>query len=615
MPLSEREELELLELEEQEHKASQPVAPGPSEARSFIDHAGNTLMGNYGTQVVAGVTKAVAPLYDAFTGGNTELPNYAKLRDQTTGALKEQERVNPLSSMGGTATGAILQSIPLVKGLSAIGAVGKGAAAAKAGAGITEGVTSTAAQLARYKKLLGLGLVKDAALTGGIQGLVNNPGDTEGEVTPFQVGDRLKNGGIGALSGAVMTQAGNALGSVPEKIQRFANRRAIKALGATQVDVKKLFGKGGVEGVEALGQKALSDGAIGFGDTADDVLGKVQSLQDTAGQKIGATIDKVEEYLRGSNLDEEGKEMVRKALLYPQAKAGELRGKLMPGLDMAIGGKGDAAKVSGYLDELAGSGSKFAPTPGADPHLGAYSGVARTNPGTLPDEGLGLRDVWKLKRATDKNFADKDWYTEGRPAMESLKKIRGSLKDNMLDQAGAIDNASGSTNFSGELSGNNKDYGAYSDMLGLANKGYQRELGNRILSPSDMYAGGLGATAGFFGGDGDLGDRLKRAAVGGLAGVGHKVLRTRGSSAAAVTANKVAELMRNGGGALGKFTKPLQDAYLRGPEAFNSAVYMLMRRPDFKEQVQGTEIGNGQAPSSQFIDEKAAQQQFIDANK
>lgn len=141
------------------------------------NNALNTL-GGYGSNIKAGISKAwdaVAPQ------GLQSGQNYTQLRDTEEANQTAQNTAHPYAAVAGKGVGILGQ-------LAAGAALGGPAALAAPEAGLMARLGSAA---------------KTGAIGMGTYGALSNPGNVQGEVTPVQPVERLKNGLIGTGMGAV----------------------------------------------------------------------------------------------------------------------------------------------------------------------------------------------------------------------------------------------------------------------------------------------------------------------------------------------------------------------------------------------------------------------------
>lgn len=155
-------------------------------ARSF----GNTAAFGYGPQI-AGAASAIIP------GGD----DYLQGRDKFSRQLEQDWQEHPYAYGTGKVGGM------LMPGVGMFSMAGRGV---RAMSGIS--------QAARAGSVLG-GMA-EGGLAGLLGGLVSNPGDVEGEISPLQPIERLEGGAIGTLGGMV-------LGGITAPFRRYLNERNI----------------------------------------------------------------------------------------------------------------------------------------------------------------------------------------------------------------------------------------------------------------------------------------------------------------------------------------------------------------------------------------------------
>jgi len=221
----EQNELQLLEQEEAQFQELQPQPKDGGfgeEVRTFAEGAGQALTLGHLPQIQAGAQLAGDFLEDTFIGDNGEDPTFTELRDQNIRDIKNREARNPKSAIGGQVAGT-LGSL-LIPG----GALLKGASVAAKGA---KGATA-------LSNLFKASNIAKATATGAGVGLLQNPGDVEGEIGGLQLGERLKGAGEGGALGVLFGAGGKAakktfdvLKGAPAKLQNFAELKAIKAAG------------------------------------------------------------------------------------------------------------------------------------------------------------------------------------------------------------------------------------------------------------------------------------------------------------------------------------------------------------------------------------------------
>lgn len=241
-----------LPAELQEELAGVKAEAKPQPAESFVNQASNALMAGYGPEVVAKVAKLAAPLYEKVTGHNvqTGLGDYTKIRDDVYHDLKKDEETNPVASGLGKISGTAVSLLPF--GPASAGYIAKGG--------------STLARAAR------------AMVPGGAYGAVVNPGAREGEVNPLQVGSRVKNAALGAVTGAatqgLVEGVPKGIAAVGRGLKNKAEKLAESATGATRVQAEKFQ--------EGAGRDLLDKGLVKFADAPGDIAKRLESAIENA---------------------------------------------------------------------------------------------------------------------------------------------------------------------------------------------------------------------------------------------------------------------------------------------------------------------------------------------
>jgi len=225
----------------------------------------------YLPEVYAGLDTVVDPVAKKITGliNGIEMPEdkstYVQKRDDYRKMLNKEEQEHPYISTGSKLAAIIPQAVA------------------------TGGLASEGGMLARIAR---------AGAIGGAGGLVSNPGEVEGEVSPLQLGERVRQAKTGAITGGLLQGAGEgvvkvgktALG-VGKSGLDYAGQKALKAMGISKSDLNKLMKQPGISGdfekVQQFGNDLAESKLIKAGDTFDDIYSKVQEFKDKAGKKIG----------------------------------------------------------------------------------------------------------------------------------------------------------------------------------------------------------------------------------------------------------------------------------------------------------------------------------------
>lgn len=428
-----------------------PEAPKGSPLEAFVQSAGKELTLGYLPQLQAMGAKAVDYAFDV-----PNAPGYAQLRDESIKRGEQLSKDFPMSSGAGTVAGVL----------------GGGAALS----GIAPGVTVA-------------DRIRKSALIGAALGGASNPGDTEGEIDPFQVNQRASNAATGAALGGVTQGALEAISPLSKYISKYfqgaANEKAVKALGGTAKQKAKLQDMG-LE--QKLGAQLLEEGVIPKLGTPGRILNRIESAKDKAGKAIGEIVDSA-------------------------------------GNAPIIDTKAIAADLAANSDIAVLRG-----IPGAE-------GLANTSDqilSTLGSRGvLSLKDTQGLRRQIDKQINYAGNLDKGKQSV--LKLIRDRLAQSMdqaADQYGI-----------GGLKQANQTFSNLSRAEEMVKNKLGREAANRSVSLTDTIAAGAGIASGGTPGA----SALLGAALGGL----NKAGRTFGSSLSARTNQGLAGLAGGVGGLTG----------------------------------------------------------------
>lgn len=291
--------------------------PKTSAFEAFHKNASDSALLGYAPQVRAGaIDPLVEKIGNFFTGDDVDMGDYLTNRDEYRKNIETAQSEHPGAALAGTVTGAAATS--LVPGLNA-----------------AKGVT-TGARIA------------NAAKTGAMMGAALNPGDTEGEFSGLQLGDRLMNSGKGALfsgglqglgEGAIKGAAylkdkgGKALKDVAEKM-------AFKSGGAMLKDFRNATDRGTIN---ETGRYILDNG-LKIGDSVDDIAGRATAHNEVLGSKLDDLYNQAgamfKEKMNGKGFDpiRDKEEILQAARQYLGNKVGA---------DAAVN------KLGGYLDEVA----------------------------------------------------------------------------------------------------------------------------------------------------------------------------------------------------------------------------------------------------------------------
>jgi hypothetical protein len=402
--------------------------------------------------------------------------DYVESRDANLKRQALQREEHPYASAAGTVGG-------ILSGGALIGAAGLGVRGA-----------TTAAKIG------------SAARTGAILGAAQNPGDIEGEINPVQLDARAINSGIGALTGAAVQGAVEVAPTLSQRVSQFlrdkAEKRAFKALGPDLRAVRQNHSK---ERINDIGRTLLDEGVLDSPTSYGGIANRVEKASGVKGQQIDEILSGLDDEVSAMNRQQPG--VVPAGVRAPQPSAGidrkaiakAMRDELLKGVkDQDIpGSTAKNAKMGALIDEFESGG----------------------------DDLLGLLETELKKRKVGKEINWNRLPGADIPDEERvLRSLYTKLKSGVEDAAEAVEGASGKTAFKDAK----RNYGNLEEAANIATNKEQREIANRFLSPSDYWAGGVGAVIGGTRGE-TVEDRLKNVALGASVGLGNKVLRTQGN--------------------------------------------------------------------------------------
>lgn len=409
--------------------------------------------------------------------------NYVKRRDLELADMKSKAEKYPAANLEGKIVGLVAPL--LLTGGSSIAEEGPAAAAELTKQGALKAATK--------------GAVVGAAM-GGLQ----NPGDTEGKVDPFQLSERSKNAKVGAGAGALLGAAANKLPDVADAIGQYAPKQALKAAGAMLKDFRKEYAN---ETVADTGKFILENGLVKAGDTVDSIAEKASALKERVGNDLGAGYDAAVKIL--PKLGKESAEKVASAGFNPVRDKAAILASVKKDLGYAYKGRAALKGVEEYLDQL------------IEEH---------------GDQVLNPKVTNKIKSSLDKTAIDWERNPLARePDSEAaLKSLRSALSDKVSGQIEAIGKAVGDPDAAGTLAKLNRDYGMASKVERIAADRSNRDAANKAFGLTDTIWGAAGASAGAA-----IGGPIGAAIGAPLAAGAGKVARTYGPSIVADTTNVI----------------------------------------------------------------------------
>lgn len=405
----------------------------------------------------------------------------------------------------------------------------------------------------------GLGVAKGAkllstlgkvAISGGIAGAgYSNADVTKGPDSLYGLGKDIGQGAaIGAGSQLAFSGVGKLLSKTPDALRQAANERAVKAAtGSSVSNIRKIAGvnaqsPGDITKIEKkisqVGKELLDSGAVKFWDKVEDIAPKLAAKKDEAGKKIAAIADKIDEIAPKSiSAKKIADEMVDYATKIPSTASGQsLQNKILA----------EAASI----EKMGGLNFK---------------------------EAQAIKNQYKFKPGAS------DAYFDNQDVTNALKGIVGKNMSETADSLAGMAKEETKALISSYKKAKT-DYGAFKSTSEAASGRVLQNLSNRFVSPSDY---GVGAAAAIASGGLSLAGTAKAA----LAGAANNQLRQRGSSAAAVTLNKLANKMENSSEFAKKFGQYFIDAAKQGPDALMITHQSLLQYPEYKKALEENKNG------------------------
>ncbi len=501
--MTEAEELELLELEEEEAGSAAPPPRAPTPGGSspgVLDtllHKGTEgFFKGFSDELVGEMSPAM--LAAKGQGATLRAPSGRDVsRDaevqQAGRDIERQEQHRAADAHPWLSTGAqIAGDLASDAALRALGVPGVGSPAYQVATGALSGAGYSEAETPG-------GVAKDAAVGGGLAGVGYGLGKY--------------------VVGPVVSRIGRAL---PD----FAARRAVKATGAIQTDIKgKTEDRLKEIGRQLLEAPAGADGkpVITAGVGRQKVLQRAEEGADLAGPLIGDTLKRA---------DQVAKEAGSGSFDW-QPVLGRLRTEVYDKLSET--GRRTANQALEFAMDIAEAAKK----------AGGYA------------------DANTIKSDIQGSI---NWANEAPKLPQQVaKRIQGILDDEIEKQLEG--------RLGGQVAAEFKDakslYGAMKFAEAGGKRAKNQQMGNRWLSPSDYLvasAGGVGGGAYALSQGQDPVDALQNVATGASLGFGNKLLRERGSSVLAVGAKKLSDsalfksMIKAAPDALGKFAPALMKA-------------------------------------------------------
>jgi hypothetical protein len=415
-----------------------------------------------------------------------------------------------------------------------------------------------------------LGVPVNSPIYAGVSGALSGVGSAD-DATPggsfggAAIGAAAGVGGhyLGAGIGAVAKKVGPMIvDALPEAVQEFAAKQALKASGYIQKDIKPLARRDPEQLVQR-GQELLREGTVrpfrSVEDVAEGAEGAVQKYGDAIGQTLKAADS------TGAKFDM--RPFVQRA-----------RQEILDPIKNDPAMASEAAKLGALLDDYE----------------------------KMPLGSVGFEQANQMKGNLQQqiNWGNRWNDAKGVPHNDNLIKMQGIFLDEVDNQLGDAFSQMGQP---GQVIRNafkevKRRYGIHADSLDKARMGVARDVGNAFVSTKDAIAGtGLsGALA--------MAGHPMLATLGMGGALASKFARERGSSTLAVGANQLGQVLERFGSAksvqwlakvpaqaIAPYVGPITAAAARGAESLSATLYVLSQRdPQFRQMKQQAETSGHQ---------------------
>lgn len=379
-------------------------------------------------------------------------------------------------------------------------------------------------------------------VTGALQGL---GGSSQGN----EVDDALLGLGLGLGTGALGTRAAHAS---PDGIRELAGERMGKAMTGGNIrnmrTVKSKFGgKDGDEALARFGNEAYDLGLVRAFDNAENIADRADERLLEVGPKLGAIVQ---------DAMDRGAPTVDSKLMYDALQS------RVQNLNRTSGGRTIAKSLNPFLENIQEAYSvPVRPRPGqgpmqsrvtaesinplalkhaADEALPASPLPSRPlNPEVIEGDRawrpLTLEEMWQERQSLD------DLTKRMQPSLDKplhypeLMGHRADVEELIAGQLGKVDET-----LPKRWSDTKHEYKVAATASELARDEAERRTGRRLLSPSTIATGGVGALGTMSSGGGGP----AAAATGAATGAANQFLLERGNSAAGVGLRKLADFVQ-----------------------------------------------------------------------
>lgn len=575
---------------------AKPADGGVSIDRSEASKAGQAALEHFANAATLGYLPQIQALSDYITPDpNADLDQrlkaegfsidegdkgYIASRDRNLKRLAKQEQENPLSSLAGTGAGILTTAlIPM--------------SAASKGASLAE------------KAYMG-------AKGGAKLGLAVNPGDTEGDFSPVQLGDRLSNAAKGAAFGAAVPVAVAGAGKVGKYLGEKAAKKATRALGRPTPTTAQKMSKSGQD--IALGRELLDEKAIPILGTPARIAKRVNKLKERAGKDIGDLIDsvgapesvdakKLASSIRNSpELREMAKtpgmsmavnkiraqaDAIAKKGVIPFSEARDIARNLERGgtfrsaqkeIDALIQSAGGNKVIDAKMIAKKILGSEEFKEMQSIPGMESTVAAIQRQADTLKRNGfITLKEAQKLRQGIDRSINFNKAAPDMRGAQEGLYQQRTAIRDAMNEGINALPKNAPKD----ALLKANRRYANMSQASDILEKEIARNQTNRAVSLTDTISGGSGAViGGMLGGPaGATAGAVTGAALNKFGRAFGNTMQARGYNAAGKAASAVGRMSPGAASALGARVGTMTPGMQGDPEPIlkNSRLLDLFR--------------------------------------
>lgn len=279
-------DLEPLDLEPVEEK---PETTLLDKLNAGLQGFGQGATFGYLPQLQALADPALAKVYDWTTGSNVseDLGDYTQRRDDAIKRMDEVRKKNPMAFGTGELTGGLTSAF------------------------LPGGAVKTASL---PLKMLAAGGA------GAAQSFIQNPGDVEGVVNPWQLGDRGEN----ALTGGAISAVVPALPRVGKFLRNQGEELAFKALGPFAAEAKKALAR---DKVRDIGAAVLKEKIPGILPRSNKKMGELlENSVEKSGQAVNDFIAQADKTQAFPISKTEMGDILRKKLLKPSEAVGDVAG-------------------------------------------------------------------------------------------------------------------------------------------------------------------------------------------------------------------------------------------------------------------------------------------------